>query len=268
MYKRIAFSLIIAVIFVVTSQAMAEPREKLLLVAHRGVVTDTLTENSLASLEETIRRGYSHIEVDVRCTKDGQPICSHDDNLRRVTGVNARVRELTLQEVRKLVDAETVPLLEEFCARAAGRIELMPDIKDVAPELTSRFGEALVEVLERHDLLSRALFIGNHKYLPQERQEGRVSTGATPDELRERMQADPNYAATHFVFAHAKDFTADNVKAYHALGLPVIVSINLFHYPVAQALEQGLSDIQSMLDFGVDGLQIDADYDEGLAHRE
>ena len=44
-----------------------------ILVAHRGVVDETFTENGLPSLEEAIRRGYTHVEVDIRSTKDGVP---------------------------------------------------------------------------------------------------------------------------------------------------------------------------------------------------
>jgi len=83
-------------IFVVLAVGCATVEEEgqlreFVLVAHRGVVTEELQENSLASLEETIRRGYTHIEVDVRATKDGHPVCLHDGNLERTCGVNANV---------------------------------------------------------------------------------------------------------------------------------------------------------------------------------
>jgi len=58
--------------------ATGAPAGHLMVLAHRGVVTDTIPENSLASLEETIRRGYTHIEVDVRPTKDGHAVVLHD----------------------------------------------------------------------------------------------------------------------------------------------------------------------------------------------
>lgn len=70
-----------------------------MLIAHRGVVTDTLKENSLASLAETIRRGYTHIEVDLRMTKDGEIVCLHDNSLRRTTGVSKHINRITLEEL-------------------------------------------------------------------------------------------------------------------------------------------------------------------------
>jgi glycerophosphoryl diester phosphodiesterase len=54
-----------------------------LLIAHRGVVTEESPENSLAALERAIEAGYTHVEVDLRPTKDGTAICLHDRSLRR-----------------------------------------------------------------------------------------------------------------------------------------------------------------------------------------
>jgi glycerophosphoryl diester phosphodiesterase len=236
----------------------------LLLVAHRGVVTESITENSLAALEEAIRRGYTHIEVDIRCTRDGRPVCLHDAGLKRTTGVDARIHEVTLEELRELVDSDTVPSLEEFCTRAAGRIELMPDIKDCPPDLREAFGESIRRVLTAHGLMERALFIGRKDYVNPGPGEGRVSTFAPIDEMRRRAAADPEFAKKHVVFGHAVDFNTENVKGYQALGLQVIVSINTFHYTRGDPVQQGLDDVQRMLALGVDGLQIDSVYDASL----
>jgi len=136
--------------------ATAERPEGLLLIAHRGIVTDTITENSLAALEECIRRGYTHIEVDIRVTKDGHAVCLHDSSLTRTTGIDKRIHEVTLRELRELVDVNTVPSLRTFCEYAAGRIELMPDIKDCPPDLAEQFGNTIATDLRDYGLLERA----------------------------------------------------------------------------------------------------------------
>ena len=105
--------------------------DDLMVVAHRGVVTDTIPENSMASLEETIRRGYTHIEVDMRMTKDGEIVALHDPNLKRTTGVDKDISEVTLADLHELVSPELVPSLEMVCEAAADRIQFMPDIKSV-----------------------------------------------------------------------------------------------------------------------------------------
>jgi hypothetical protein len=256
-----------AVLLVASGSAVAERPADLILVAHRGIVTETLTENSLPSLEETIRRGYTHVEVDIRCTKDGQAVCLHDSSLKRTTGIDARIHEVTLTELRKLVDADTVPSLEEFCARAAGRIDLMPDIKDCPPDLVEALAASIRDAMSRHGLLKNALFIGRHDYVKPEVGEGRVSTRGTVDFVHKQSADDPAFSKKHFVFGHAVDFNAENVRAFREMGLPVVVSINLFHYTSGDPVQQGLDDVQKMMVLRVDGLQIDAEYDAGLARE-
>jgi len=41
----------------------------------------------------------------------------------------------------------------------------------------------------------------------------------------------------------------------------VIPSVNIDHYKTGDPVKQGLADIEKMLDWGVDGLQIDSCYD-------
>ena len=75
--------------------------QKFILVAHRGgVVDDSLSENSLKAMEEAVKRGYTHIEIDVRITKDGHVVCFHDRNLFRETGVDKNIDDLTLVEIK------------------------------------------------------------------------------------------------------------------------------------------------------------------------
>jgi glycerophosphoryl diester phosphodiesterase len=236
----------------------------MMLIAHRGVVSDTLTENSIASLEETIRRGYTHIEVDLRMTQDGEIVSLHDHSLKRTTGVSGYIDRVTLAELHEKVSPEIVPSLELFCKTIGGQIELMPDVKRIPRGREKEFAGALEALLSHYGLLAGALFIGEksiHEFIESRT---RVSTGASVEDARQRIEADADYASTHFVFAHAVDFDAEKVKAFQAFGLEVVVSINTFHYPEAVALEKGLEDVRAMTELGVDGLQIDSVYDGGL----
>lgn len=257
-----AFSL---VCFLVTAfSAAAERPEDLLLIAHRGVVTDSISENSLAALEESIRRGYTHMEVDIRATKDGHAVCLHDSSLKRTTGIEKRIHEVTLSELGDLVDENTVPSLRTFCEKAAGRIELMPDVKDCPPYLAEQFGKSIAAALNEFNLMDNALFIGRHEFVSREAGKRRTSTREPAAQLKAMAQTNRDLARDYFIFGHAKDFNAGNVREYQSLGLLVVVSINLFHYPQGDGVQQGLDDVQRMLELDVDGLQIDSDYDAGL----
>lgn len=247
---------------------VAQSDSPAMLIAHRGVVTESLQENSLASLEETIRRGYTHIEVDLRMTKDGHIVCLHDHSLKRTTGVAGYIDRVTLEELHALVSPEIVPSLERFCQTIQGRIELMPDIKRVESGREKEFAGKVEALLSHYGLLDGALFIGEKSIHPFIQSRTRVATSASIEEVTKGIAKDPEFASSHFVFGHADAFTTENVKQYQALGLQVVVSINLFHYPPDMAIEMGIADIRMMTDYGVDGLQIDSIYDKDIVKTE
>ena len=64
-----------------------------ILIAHRGgVVDEERSQNSFKALEEAIRRGYSHVEIDARITADGHVVCFHNDELMEEAGINGCTR--------------------------------------------------------------------------------------------------------------------------------------------------------------------------------
>jgi glycerophosphoryl diester phosphodiesterase len=244
--------------------AHAELPEDFILVAHRGVVTENIPENSLASLEETIRRGYTHIEVDLRVTRDGHAVVLHDRNLARTTGIDRNLDELTLAELREIVDEDRVPSFAAFAERCAGRIELMPDVKDVPREFLEAFADSIESTMRRYGVVENALFIGRKDVAQRFWGEARSSWRQPIEDTRFDAGVAENPGRYHFVFGHAADFTEESVKRYQEMGLEVIVSINTFHYREGDPVAQGLDDVRRMLDYGVDGLQIDSVYEPAL----
>ena len=77
----------------------------------------------------------------------------------------------------------------------------------------------------------------------------------------------PNFAKRFYVFNHGADFTREDVKGFQDLDLKVIVSINTGHYQTGNPQRQGDVHVRQMLDFGVDGLQVDSCYDKGLFEK-
>ena len=71
--------------------------------AHRGLHSrdKSVPENSLEAFELASRAGYG-IELDVQLSKDGQVVVFHDDDLKRVCGVDCRVDEKTYAELTEL----------------------------------------------------------------------------------------------------------------------------------------------------------------------
>lgn len=104
--------------------------------AHRGLWNtnepgeNNRPENSLAAFRAAVEKGYG-IELDVHLTKDGHLVVHHDDSLKRLTGVDIRIAESTLDEVRacKLPNGEPVPTYDEVLETVAGRIPMIVEVK-------------------------------------------------------------------------------------------------------------------------------------------
>lgn len=99
--------------------------------AHRGLHDIKIPENSLIAFKKAADAGYG-IELDVRLTKDGKPIVFHDDNVYRMTGVKARVKNLTLSQIKELRlngTEERIPELKEVLQLVDGRVPILFELK-------------------------------------------------------------------------------------------------------------------------------------------
>ncbi|WP_337100391.1 glycerophosphodiester phosphodiesterase [Paenibacillus sp. YIM B09110] len=110
-----------------------------LISAHRGDTEDA-PENSMPSITSAIDKGIQSVEIDVQLTKDGVPVLNHDYNLKRVSGVERRISELTYVELSDIVigkdengEAIHIPTLSEALAEGQGRIKLLLDLKPYGP---------------------------------------------------------------------------------------------------------------------------------------
>lgn len=120
--------------------------------AHRGLHDRDLPENSLAAFEAACRAGYG-IELDVQLSRDGVPMVFHDDDLRRVCGVNGRVRDYAAEELVRLAlfgrPKYTVPSLRLALETVRGRVPLLVEIKADAQNAAA-VCEAAMQFLDRY----------------------------------------------------------------------------------------------------------------------
>lgn len=119
------------------------------IAAHRGVHHD-VPENSIAAFEAAIAIGADVIEFDVRLTRDGIPVVTHDLELQRSLGIAGNVFEKDLADLQSvpLVGSPAsrplfIPSLDEVLDRFAGRIGLEIELKDPRPELPAAVAGAL-----------------------------------------------------------------------------------------------------------------------------
>lgn len=100
-------------------------------IAHRGLWNDIYPENSLGAFENAVKESIA-IELDIQLKKDNKLIVFHDSNLYRLTGINKKIKNISLQEIKKLFLNNTkyqVPTLEEVLNLVQGKVLLDIEIK-------------------------------------------------------------------------------------------------------------------------------------------
>lgn len=100
-------------------------------IAHRGLHTSEFTENGMNAFKNAIDKGIA-FELDVHLTKDNQLIVCHDDDLKRTTGKEGIIEELTVEEIKssyRLLDGGEVPTLKEVMELNKEKVPMVIELK-------------------------------------------------------------------------------------------------------------------------------------------
>ena len=167
------------------AKAAAGVRE---VVGHRGSSADR-PENTLASFRRAIEARANLVEVDVRTTKNGALVCSHDADVARATNGKGLVKDLTLAEIRQLdagtkFDArfasERVPTFGEVLELCQGKVAVLIDLKETGEEYAAKIA---AEVRAKGDPKTVVIGVRSveqvkqfRKLLPGSRQIGLIPT--------------------------------------------------------------------------------------------
>jgi glycerophosphoryl diester phosphodiesterase len=194
-----------------------------LLGGHRGNPAE-YPENTLASFRSAIELGVDMIECDIHLSADNQLVVIHDDTVDRTTDGSGPVREMTVEQLRRL-DAgrgERIPMLDEVFELVAGRCGLVIELKHgQLPYLGLE--ELLLGRLRQTGVIDDVTVISfHHEWVGELKQmEPGLVTGVLevvpsgdPVQLLSRYQADvylPHYSAA----------TRELVDSVHASGRAV-----------------------------------------------
>lgn len=116
-------------------------KNSIVVEGHRGYCAK-YPENTLISFERAIDLGVDAIEFDVWLTKDKVPVLMHDGNAARTCGVKAELREMTLQEVKRLEPAYKDKFGDEF----AGRGVTVPTLEELLQVCSQRRPDMILGV--------------------------------------------------------------------------------------------------------------------------
>ena len=107
--------------------------------AHRGLWDIDIPENSMSAFANAVNKSFG-IELDLQLTKDGEVVVFHDDDVKRMCGVDKKICDMLLSEVQELQllgTEEKIPLLTQVLALVDGKVPLIIELKcrtfDVQP---------------------------------------------------------------------------------------------------------------------------------------
>ncbi|MBS1667477.1 MAG: alpha/beta hydrolase fold domain-containing protein [Bacteroidetes bacterium] len=125
-----------------THAALPKSKHGFIVIAHRGNHVN-VPENTLAAVQEAIKAGADYVEIDLRTTKDGFLVLSHDATVDRMTNGKGEVKDLILDEIKKLqvinpnkrTDQKIyhIPEFKDILNACKNQINIYLDFKDADP---------------------------------------------------------------------------------------------------------------------------------------
>jgi len=140
------------------------------IYAHRGASAYAL-ENTFKAFEKARQLGADGIELDVQCTKDNCLVVYHDMDLFRLTGLNKKINECTLEELLNLslgkhflrrFSKEKIPTFEQV-VEWANHYDMALNIELKETLLENQ--KALIDMLQRLELPRGSHFSSFHDEL-------------------------------------------------------------------------------------------------------
>ncbi|MBP3397256.1 MAG: glycerophosphodiester phosphodiesterase family protein [Clostridia bacterium] len=136
----------------------ADARERLLLVAHRGVWAGNIPCNTIAAYEAALRQGADMIEIDVDYTADGKLIVFHPGMEKVQLGFSERLTNCNWDFVKQLryINMDNDPTqfgintLEEVLEQFKGRCYINIDKFWLKPK-------EVTEMVRRHGMIDQIL---------------------------------------------------------------------------------------------------------------
>lgn len=219
-------------------------RPRPLIIAHRGASGYAL-ENSLDAFRKAVELDADMIELDVFTLKDGQVVCFHDDNLKRLTGVEGKIEDYTLAELNQLTlsDGSRIPLLADALKVMDKQLRLNIELK--GPGTAEPTYRILQTFIRDHGWKLEDFHISSFRH-----DELRIMRG-----LDERIEIGilPHGAPTE-ALAIGEEVGAYSINAYlGSLNPESVATIRKAGFRIFAWTVNSPADIRRLLDLGIDG---------------
>lgn len=117
------------------------------LLAHRGY-SQCYPENTLSALREALKAGARYVEFDVQFTADRVPVVFHDTGLKRITGKDGNIHQLTVAQLKEFRASETERFGAQFTAEPIPTLEAVLQLLQQWSEATA-FVEIKAETVQQ-----------------------------------------------------------------------------------------------------------------------
>ena len=235
LYTALIILAVLLILYVLSVMPRKRRIDQKLLVdyAHRGLWGKDIPENSLKAFDKAVKNGFG-IELDVQLSKDNAVMVFHDYTLKRMTGAEGKISELTLNELKKLSlinSEEKIPTFKEVLELVDGKVPLLIELK--GENFDSSLCPKVAEILKEYEGIYcvesfNPLLIKNiKKYLPKVTC-GQLYTNVVRDKKKISIL---NILLTlmSFNFLARPDFIAYNKETRNSL--PVKIATGLFRAP-------------------------------------
>jgi|SRR3989344_9371916 len=103
-----------------------------MIIAHRGA-SMLSPENTISAIHSAIYLNCDMVEIDVRRCKTGELVLMHDKNVKRTTNGKGVVKQMPLEELKKLKVGKDggIPTLDDALSYANGKIKVNIEIKEL-----------------------------------------------------------------------------------------------------------------------------------------
>ncbi|MBO9630805.1 MAG: glycerophosphodiester phosphodiesterase [Shinella sp.] len=123
-------------------------------IAHRGYhdLNRAVWENTLSAFSRAVEAGFA-IECDLQYAADAIPVVFHDDDLKRLCGIEGDVRQRTAAELGLLTiggTADKVPTLRQLLDLVKGRVPLVLELKGRKGD-DDGFAMAVLDTIENYE---------------------------------------------------------------------------------------------------------------------
>ena len=131
---------------------MVLKKKDILIIGHKGA-SEIAPENTLKAFIKAIELKADMVEFDIHKTKDCEIVIIHDSDTLNTTGVQGLIKDMTLEEIKKLNagEGEKIPTLLELIKVAKEKVGLQIEIK------SSGLVEKLIKLLKEENLVNTSI---------------------------------------------------------------------------------------------------------------